>query len=102
MRRETILALTSRKTDSDGNPIGDPIPGVPIPGCVIWPRASEEKDGGEVNIDGQNVRCPDVAVARALESDDLVEIRGQVHMVDEPPAYYVGKAVMLKTKRVTT
>lgn len=102
MRQETISLLVRQQRDKNGNPIGDPTAGESISGCVIWPRASEEKDGGEVNIDGQNIRCPDIAVARKIKSDDRLSIRGEVHMVDEPPAYYIGKAVMLKTKRVTT
>lgn len=102
MRLETVLLLVRSRTDKDGNPLVEQGPGEPIYGCVIWPRASEEKDGGEVNIDGQNVRCPDNATARGIRSDDRLDIRGEIHMVDEPPARYIGKAVMLKTKRVTT
>lgn len=102
MLLETISLLTRPKYDKNGNPIVLQGPGEAINGCTIWPRASEEKDGGEVNIDGQNVKCPDNATARKIKSDDRVDIRGEIHMIDEPPARYAGKAVMLKTKRVTT
>lgn len=102
MRSETISLLPKSKTDKNGNPLVAQGPGEPIYGVVIWPRASEEKDGGEVNIDGQNCRCPDNEAARKIKSDDHVEIRGEIHAIDEPPARYAGKAIMLKTKRVTT
>lgn len=102
MRTETIYHLPERKRDRNGDFTGPAADRVPIPGVVIWPRASEEKDGGEVNIDGQNCRCPDNEAARKIKSDDHVEIRGEIHAIDEPPARYAGKAIMLKTKRVTT
>lgn len=102
MRKETIQLLPKLKKDKNGNPVGAPTAGEPINGVVVWPRASEEKDGGEVNIDGQNCRCPDNATAQKIRSDDHVLIRGEVHSIDEPPARYAGKAVMLKTRRVTT
>lgn len=102
MRSETIALLPKGRTDKNGNPLTLQGPGEPIFGCKIWPRASEEKDGGEINIDGQNVKCPDNATARKIKPDDHVDIRGEVHAIDEPPARYIGKAVMLKTKRVTT
>lgn len=99
---ETVSLLPKGRTDKNGNPLVAQGPGEPINGCVIWPRASEEKDGGEVNIDGQNVRCPDNETARKIKSNDHIDIRGETHAIDEPPARFIGKAVMLKTKRVTT
>jgi hypothetical protein len=69
---------------------------------VIWPRASEEKDGGEVNVDGENLACPDSAVARQIRSDGQLRVRGVLHTVDEPPARYAGKRILIKTLRVTT
>lgn len=102
MRKETVYHIRPRKRDRNGDFVGAQPPDIKIPGVVIWPRASEEKDGGEVNIDGENLRCPDDAKARAIRSDDQLRIRGEVHMVDEPPARFAGKAVMIKTKRVNT
>lgn len=102
MRTETIFYLPQRKRDRNGNPTG-PIPEeVKIVGVVIWPRASEEKDGGEVNIDGQNLRCPDNAKAQQIRSDGQIRLRGELHKVDEPVARYAGKAILVKTLRATT
>lgn len=102
MRTERIYHLPERSRDRNGDWIGVEGEKIPIDGVVIWPRASEEKDGGEVNIDGENLGCPDSVAARAIESDHYVEIRGVIHSVDEPPARYAGKRVMIKTRRVTT
>lgn len=102
MRKEKIQYLPRAKVDSNGDkilPLPDP---VDISGVVIWPRASEEKDGGEVNIDGQNLSCPDNAKAQQIRSDGQIRLRGELHTVDEPPARYIGKAIMVKTRRVTT
>ena len=102
MRVETIFHLPERPRDRNGDFVG-PVPAeIPIPGVVIWPRASEEKDGGEVNIDGQNLKCPDNAKARAIRSDSSLRIRGELHTVSEPVARFAGKAIMIKTRRVTT
>ena len=102
MRTQTVHLLGRQRRNSDGDLIGDPAAKKPLYGVVIWPRASEEKDGGEVNIDGQNLKLADNALAQSIRADDHIEIDGEVHMVDEPPARYRGKAVMLKTKRVYT
>lgn len=102
MRTETIYHLPERERDRNGDYVGVVPDEVAIYGVTIWPRASEEKDGGEVNIDGQNLKCPDDAKAQKIRSDDQLRIRGELHMVDEPPARYAGKAVMVKTKRATT
>lgn len=102
MRTETIGVVQKTATDRNGDPIGDEAPDVALAGCVIWPRASEEKEGGEVNIDGDNVACPDNAIARTIGSEDWVRIRGELHSVDEPPARYAGRRIMLKTRRVRT
>lgn len=102
MNSETIHYLPQRKRDRNGDFTG-PVPQeVPIYGVVIWPRASEEKDGGEVNIDGQNLSCPDNADTRAIRADGQIRLRGELHMVDEPPARYAGKRILIKTKRATT
>lgn len=102
MRTETIYLVPLRKKDRNGDWIGPKGAEIPIYGVVIWPRASEEKDGGEVNIDGENLKCPDNATARSIRSDGQLRIRGVLHNVDEPPARYAGKAIMIKTRRVTT
>lgn len=102
MRTETVYYLPQRKRNRDGGFTGPASVREPINGVVIWPRASEEKDGGEINIDGQNLKCPDNATAQGIRSDGQLEIRGEIHTVDEPPARYAGKAIMIKTKRVTT
>lgn len=102
MRTETIYHLPQRRRDRDGDYVGDESEEVPIYGVVIWPRASEEKDGGEVNIDGQNLACPDSEAARAVRSDAQIRLRGELHKVSEPPARYPGKRILIKTLRVTT
>lgn len=102
MRKEKIQYLPKPKTDSNGDVILPRPEPIDISGVVIWPRASEEKDGGEVNIDGQNLKCPDSANARLIRSDGQIMLRGELHTVDEPPARYIGKAILVKTKRVTT
>lgn len=102
MNSETIFYLPQRDRDRDGDFVGPEPEEVPIYGVVIWPRASEEKDGGEVNIDGQNLACPDNAATRAIRADGQLRLRGELHMVDEPPARYAGKRVLIKTKRATT
>lgn len=100
VRKETVYILPKQKHDRNGDPIG-PVPEkIPVHGVVIWPRASEEKDGGEVNIDGENLKLPDTPITRALQSDGRMEIRGSIYSVDEPVARFAGKAVMVKTKRV--
>lgn len=102
MRRETIQIIQKPQTDRNGNhiePEGDP---VDLPGCVIWPRAAEERDGGEFAIDGENVAAPDNVLSQTIGYEDWVVIRGVIHMVDEPPSRFVGKRIMLKTKRVKT
>lgn len=102
MRIETVYYLPQRQRDRNGDYVG-PIPDpIKITGVKIWPRASEEKDGGEVNIDGQNLSCPDNAMSRQIRSDGQIQLRGELHTVDEPPARYAGKAVLVKTKRVST
>lgn len=102
MKKETIYYVPERQRDRNGDPTG-PVPAdVKISGVVIWPRASEEKDGGEVNIDGQNLKLPDNAAAQQIRSDGSIRLRGELHTVDEPPARYIGKAILIKTKRVTT
>ncbi len=102
MKKETIGIVQKVQTDRNGDPVGAEAPDVLLGGCIIWPRASEEKEGGEVNIDGDNVACPDNAVAQSIGSEDWVRIRGELHSVDEPPARYIGKRIMLKTRRVRT
>lgn len=102
MRRETVEVIQKPQTDRNGNTIAPLGPNAPLFGCVIWPRASEEKSGGEVGVDGENVACPDNAIARSIGFEDWIMIRGEVHMIDEPPARYIGKKIMLKTKRVRT
>lgn len=102
MNTEAIVYLPQQKRDRNGDPIGTVPAEVAIPGVVIWPRASEEKDGGEVNIDGQNLACPDSANARLIRSDGMLRLRGELHTVDEPPARYAGKKILVKTRRVTT
>lgn len=102
MNKETVVYLPPRVRNRNGSPTG-PVPEeVPIYGVVIWPRASEEKDGGEVNIDGQNLACPDTETVRAIRADGQLRIRGESHTVDEPPARYAGKRILIKTKRATT
>lgn len=102
MRRETIQVIQKPETDRNGD-IVDPLPdGVALPGCVIWPRAAEERDGGEFSIDGENVATPDNETARGLGYEDYVLIRDEVHMIDEPPSRYIGRRILLKTKRVRT
>lgn len=102
MRRETIGVIQNPGTDRNGNPLGSAPADVPLPGCIIWPRAAEERDGGEVSVDGENVAAPDNAIARTIGYEDWVRIRGEIHQVDEPPARFAGKKIMLKTKRVRT
>lgn len=102
MRTETVFYLPERKRDENGDFIGDPAVEVPIYGVVVWPRASEEKDGGEVNIDGENLACPDNATTRGIRSDGQLRVRNVLHTVDEPPARYAGRRVMIKTRRVST
>ena len=102
MRTQTVYLIGRRKRNSDGDWIGPPVAKKPLAGAVLWPRASEQKDGGEVNIDGENVKLRDGEVERTIRADDHVEIDGQIHMVDEPPARYRGRAILMKTKRVYT
>jgi hypothetical protein len=102
MRKEPIYVIQKPKTDSNGDFLTPPTEGAVINGCVIWPRASEEKDGGDVGVDGDNIACPDNATARSIGNEDWVSYRGETFQVDEPPSRYVGKKVMLKTRKVTT
>lgn len=102
MRKETVYYLPERARDRNGDFIG-PVPEeVPVYGVVIWPRASEEKDGGEINVDGENLRCPDNRTTQQIRADGQLRVRGDLHTVDEPPARYAGKAILIKTKRVST
>jgi hypothetical protein len=103
MRKEPIYAIQRPKRDSDGDWITPPDDsGTKIPGCVIWPRAAEEKDGGQVAIDGDNIAAPDNAAAQALTTEDWVRYRGAIYQIDEPPSRFVGKRIFLKTKRART
>lgn len=102
MRKETIFYLPEQKRDRNGDRIGDVPAEVKITGVTIWPRASEEKDGGEINIDGENLACPDNAKTQAIRSDGQLRVRGVLHTVDEPPARYAGKRILIKTRRVST
>ena len=102
METITIQLRTARPKNSDGDYIGDPNPWIPLYGAIVWPRASEEKDGGEVNIDGWNVKLEWGTTAAGIQSDAQLEILGEVHSVSEPPAKYLGKAVILKTIHVST
>lgn len=102
MRKETVFYLPERKRDRNGDFTGPTPQEVPIYGVVIWPRASEEKDGGEVNVDGENLRCPDNATTQQIRSDGQLRVRGVLHTVDEPPARYAGRAILIKTRRVST
>jgi len=98
----TIAVRAARPKNSDGDFIGEPNAWMPLYGAIVWPRASEEKDGGEVNIDGWNVKLDWGTTAAAIQSDAQLEILGEVHSVSEPPARYLGKAVILKTLHVST
>lgn len=102
MRRETIFYLPERNRDRNGDFVGPTPEEVAINGVVIWPRASEEKDGGEVNIDGENLAMPDNATTQQIRSDGQLRVRGLLHTVDEPPARYAGRRILVKTKRVST
>lgn len=102
MKKETIGVIQRPGTDRNGNPLTDTPADVLLPGCTIWPRSAEERDGGEYSIDGENVKAPDNELARTIGYEDWVRIRGEIHMVDEPPSRFIGKAIMLKTKRVRT
>jgi hypothetical protein len=102
VRTETVYYLPERKRDRNGDFVGPTPEEVPIYGVVIWPRASEEKDGGEVNVDGENLATPDSSVTRGIRSDGRLRVRGVLHTVDEPPARYAGKRILIKTRRVTT
>lgn len=102
MRKTSVFTVDRPETDSNGDPVEVPPPSKRISGVTLWPRASEEKDGGEVNIDGWNVRLPYNDVARSLRADDGLLIEGEYNQITEPPAPYPGKAVLVKTKRVYT
>lgn len=103
MRKEPIFAIQRPQRDSDGDWVTPPDDdGVKINGCTIWPRAAEEKDGGQVSIDGDNVAAPDVPAAQALGTEDWVKYRGVVYQIDEPPSRFAGKKVMLKTRKART
>jgi hypothetical protein len=102
VKKEPIFVIQKPATDSNGDWLTPPDSGTRVPGCVIWPRAAEEKDGGEVSIDGDNVAAPDNPVIRTLNAEDWVSYRGNVYQVDEPPSRYIGKKILIKTRRART
>jgi hypothetical protein len=102
MKKESIRIIQRPETDSNGDWIGEPDDGEEVRRCTIWPRAAEEKDGGEVSIDGDNIAAPDNELVRTLNTEDWVSYRGAVYQVDEPPSRYIGKKIMIKTRRART
>lgn len=92
-------------TDPYGDPIEEWAPKRAVPGCLVWPRTSEDMAGGlrEGRVIGMSVTFPPGTQPAAA---DRLRIRGDVHTIDGAPADWrsglTGWApgVLVNTKRV--
>jgi hypothetical protein len=74
-----------------------------IPGCVVWPRASNEADQGWVQISGENVFCPP---GSDVVAEDEVLLRGSRYSVKGEPGFFEtkkgkAKGIMVTLEKVT-
>lgn len=74
-----------------------------IKGCIIWPRAGQEEDGGWVQISGYNVLAPP---GSDVVAEDQVLCRGELHSVKGTPGDYrtkrgKGKGLLITLERVS-
>lgn len=84
MRGETITIVRKGEQtseDSQGNPIFEDLPDIPVAGCAFAPRSSEENgsNAGARIITGGTVYAPPGTV---LFPTDLLRIRGQEWQID--------------------
>jgi hypothetical protein len=83
---ETVKVKRPVGTDWQGDPTGD-AEEFDLTRCQLWPRSSTEDSArGRVIIEGWNVYVP--AGRRTVLATDVVEIRGEEHLVVGKPGAY--------------
>lgn len=81
---ETIHVVRKAKIDKL-KPVAGPESEFDVDKCFVIPRASNEAEGGWVQISGYTVVAPGDTDVRA---DDLVDVRGERHSVIGKPGLY--------------
>lgn len=83
---ETVVIKREQDVDWQGDPVGDSSE-IVLTRCQLWPRSStEDSDRGRVIIEGWNVFVPKGQAA--VLATDIVEIRGEDHLVVGKPGAY--------------
>ncbi len=99
-KRETVTVVRKPKVDKLKPTAGAAVE-IPVKRCVVLPRASNETDGGWVQVSGFTVIAP---VGSDIRPDDQLRIRGVLYAVEgEPGVYPVRKGklgVFVTTERV--
>jgi hypothetical protein len=98
---ETVTVVRKAKVDRL-KPVAGPLQEFDIEKCSVIPRASNEAEGGWVQIDGYTVVAPGGSDIRA---DDQLRVRGELHSVIGKPGRFVKRrrevAVIATTSRST-
>lgn len=85
--KETVRVIRKPKVDKV-KPSSGPTAEFDVNGCHVIPRASNEAEGGWVQINGYTVVAPGAADIRA---DDQLVVRGETHsVIGKPGVFFKG------------